>query len=61
MPSCSKGGAHVCAQQKPSVKQCRLGYTRVRVMPGGIFGWISAGKPVERAKLASGSNEREND
>ncbi len=26
----------------------KLGYTNVFVMPDGIFGWVKAGKPVEK-------------
>jgi rhodanese-related sulfurtransferase len=31
----------------------KLGYTRVLVMPEGIFGWVNAGLPVERGAAPS--------
>jgi len=38
------------AREAAATEAVRLGYTRVYVMPEGIFGWINAGKPVEKSK-----------
>jgi rhodanese-related sulfurtransferase len=37
------------ASEAAATEAVRLGYTRVYVMPEGIFGWINAGKPVEKS------------
>ena len=36
------------ASEAAATEAERLGYSRVYVMPEGIFGWINAGKPVEK-------------
>ena len=38
------------ASEAAATEAVRLAYTRVYVMPEGIFGWINAGKPVEKSK-----------
>jgi rhodanese-related sulfurtransferase len=37
------------ASEAAATEAVRLGYGRVYVMPEGIFGWINAGKPVEKS------------
>ncbi|HYA64879.1 MAG TPA: rhodanese-like domain-containing protein [Candidatus Sulfotelmatobacter sp.] len=37
------------ASEAAATEAVRLGYTRVYVMAEGIFGWINAGKPVEKS------------
>ena len=36
------------AAEAAATEAARLRYTRVYVMPEGIFGWINAGKPIEK-------------
>jgi rhodanese-related sulfurtransferase len=38
------------ASESAAAEAVRLGYTRVYVMPEGIFGWVNAGKPTESSK-----------
>lgn len=37
------------ASESAAAKAIRSGYTRVYVMPEGIFGWVRAGNAVERS------------
>ncbi len=39
------------ASESAAADAVKLGYTRVYVMPEGIFGWVKAGLPVEKSKL----------
>lgn len=41
-PRCSAGDS-------AAAEAVKLGYTRVYVMPEGIFGWMKAGLPVEKS------------
>jgi rhodanese-related sulfurtransferase len=36
------------ASHRAAREAVQLGYSRVFVMPDGIFGWLKAGKPVEK-------------